>query len=86
MMARCLMLSMLLSVPLQGLEAGSISTPPRLAAVAFAIKNGFDMPRSNLVVATETTLGQVPCRAGRVVARRRRSRGAGDCEADRPGR
>ena len=55
---------LLVPVGLALLEAESpgqapVFRSPRLAAVAFAIKNGFEIPRANLVVAHEIDFGAV---------------------------
>jgi hypothetical protein len=57
MIARVMIAAVLFSMFGQSAPVPAVHPSPRLAAVAFAIQNGYNLPRTNMVVANEVTYG-----------------------------
>ena len=56
-MLRLLLAGIVTAGVLQSPQAPTVYPSPRLAAIAFAVANGFEIPRTNLVVANEVETG-----------------------------
>ena len=56
-MLRLLIPGIVTAVVLQSAQVPKVYPSPRLAAIAFAVANGFEIPRANLIVANEVETG-----------------------------
>jgi hypothetical protein len=59
MIAWCFIVSLFASTLPHAQATQSVFPSPRLAAVDYAIRNGFEIPQGNLVVANEVTFGGI---------------------------